>query len=494
MGVGRIGLAGLTAAVLGLGAAAADATPVRHAAAEAALGGRVAPAGRGALGGRAAPGGRVAPTATAAGQIRSKIRDLGAGSVADQVVAGAAGTVAGGSAASLRAVGGAAAGLGTAGTVAGEAAGGTVTGESAAGLVSPLSGEAPETVPAAGAGTAGALATAPGVGSRPKRHHRHRTHHRRHHAKRHPRRASHRPKTGASSGTRHPAKPGHHTTPKTPKTPKKATTKVPKTKTPKTPKKAVTPPVPLVPVVPKAGTDVKTPKKSGVTLTGPALMLAVGIAALKGTGYDVDETIGHDGNLDLTQHGSVDPGDHSANLDATGTRDGVPVHTDVRQIGDKLWTLQNLGAMQSSVGGDPAKWMSVDRGELNRPDDTLVNLSGATDPLDIAGLMAKVTNLEQASPTYVTGLVDLTSSTGVSAPLPEQLAYAGEPAAATPFTAAVDGQGRLIELRIDADTISPDLSRTFTFSQFGAPSPVQAPPSDQVIEAPDSVYQYFNGR
>jgi hypothetical protein len=138
--------------------------------------------------------------------------------------------------------------------------------------------------------------------------------------------------------------------------------------------------------------------------------------------------------------------------------------------------------------------MAVDRSELNRPDDTLVNFFGDTDPLDIAGLMAKVTNLEQASPTYVTGLVDLTASTGVSAPAPEQLAYAGEPAAATPFTAAVDDQGRLIELRIDADTISPDLSHTFTFSQFGTPSPVLAPPAADVIAAPDSVYQYFNGR
>jgi hypothetical protein len=241
---------------------------------------------------------------------------------------------------------------------------------------------------------------------------------------------------------------------------------------------------------PKDNTKLPPP----VVLTGPALMLATGIAALKGTGYDVDVTAGHDSNTVLTEHGSVDPTANAADIDATGTTDGHPVHTDVRQIGNRLWALVNLDSMQSTVGGDPRKWMLIDRGQLNDPDDTLVNLSGNTDPLDIAGLMRKVSGLDQASPTRVSGIVDLTASTGVSAPTPEQLSFAGDVAATTPFTAAVDDHGRLVELRIEADAISPDLSRTYTFSRFGTPAPVTAPPAGQVMDAPDSAYQYFNGR
>jgi hypothetical protein len=61
-----------------------------------------------------------------------------------------------------------------------------------------------------------------------------------------------------------------------------------------------------------------------------------------------------------------------------------------------------------------------------------------------------------------------------------------------PFTAHLDGEGRLADLRIDAGTFDPALTMDLGFTHYGAPTPVTAPPPAQVKPAPAAAYAFFN--
>jgi len=115
------------------------------------------------------------------------------------------------------------------------------------------------------------------------------------------------------------------------------------------------------------------------------------------------------------------------------------------------------------------------------------------DVLDMAGLMTTTSGLARKDATHITGTVDLTRSTGVSAPTPSDLEKAGPGAAKIPFTATVDDQGRLIDLVIQADAVDRDLTNEYAFSNIGKPGPVAAPAAADVATTPASVYQIFNG-
>ena len=193
--------------------------------------------------------------------------------------------------------------------------------------------------------------------------------------------------------------------------------------------------------------------------------------------------------------GSVDPTSRAATLELKGTESGTPVDVDFTQIGDKFWAKIDVGSFQSQVGAGPNQWLEIDRSKLTGATGAPFDTSGSTDALDLAGLLASVSNVtypDPSDPTRITGTVDLTASTGVTAPPPTDLKDAGAPAKKTPFTATVDGQGRLTDLTIDADSYDGNLTNDFMFSDFGAPDAVTAPPAASVIPAPPAAYAFFN--
>jgi hypothetical protein len=63
--------------------------------------------------------------------------------------------------------------------------------------------------------------------------------------------------------------------------------------------------------------------------------------------------------------------------------------------------------------------------------------------------------------------------------------------AAVPFTATLDGQGRLSELKITGANEAFNLD--ITFSNYGSPTPIAAPAVADVLPAPDLLYQALNG-
>jgi hypothetical protein len=95
--------------------------------------------------------------------------------------------------------------------------------------------------------------------------------------------------------------------------------------------------------------------------------------------------------------------------------------------------------------------------------------------------------------THVTGTVDLTKATGINMPAASDLSTAGAAAKTTPFTVVLDDQGRIVDLKIDADSFDKTLTTEIGFSDFGSARPVTAPAASDVVPAPASLYAVLNG-
>jgi hypothetical protein len=225
----------------------------------------------------------------------------------------------------------------------------------------------------------------------------------------------------------------------------------------------------------------------------PAVALTNAVAALRDTGYDVSVSQGSTGaSLATTGVGSADPKASTASLEIKGRSHGGDIDIAAIQVGGDLWTKIDAGPLDARDGIDPTKWLLLDPAKLTAPNSRPFDMSGSDDIFGVSGLLRSVDDLRRVDGTHVAGTVDLTASTGVAAPSPTDLAKAGAEAKKTPFRVALDGQGRLAEVDINADGFDKDLSRTISFSDFGSPASVTAPAAADVAPAPAAVYDLFN--
>jgi len=230
-----------------------------------------------------------------------------------------------------------------------------------------------------------------------------------------------------------------------------------------------------------------TPSSPGTTASAsvaPEVALVNAISALKGQGFNLKVNVSG-----VAGTGSVDPKNNAGTVEVKGNEGGVTADIAFTQIGSDLWAKVDLGSLSGQLGLDPTKWLKLDASKLTGDASKPFDLSGSSDAFDLAGLVKSVSNVKRTDATHITGTVDLTAATGLSAPGSDTLDKAGASAKAVPFTATLDSQGRLTELAV---TGSGELAADFQFTDFGSPDPVQAPPASDVVPAPDAVYQIFN--
>ena len=225
----------------------------------------------------------------------------------------------------------------------------------------------------------------------------------------------------------------------------------------------------------------------------PAVALTNAVAALRDTGYDVSVSRGSAGaSLFTTGVGSADPKANKASLEIKGTSGDGDIDIAAIQVGGSLWTKIDAGPLDARDGIDPTKWLLLDPSKLTAPSSRPFDMSGSDDTFGVSGLLRSVADLRRVDATHLAGTVDLTASTGVSAPSPADLAHAGDDAKKTPLRVSLDAQGRLREVDIDADGFAKGLTRSMSFTDFGSPAPVTAPSAADVAPAPASVYDLFN--
>jgi hypothetical protein len=215
----------------------------------------------------------------------------------------------------------------------------------------------------------------------------------------------------------------------------------------------------------------------------PADALIAAATSLNGKGYDMTLTA-----ASVTGKGSVDPTNHAVTFDAKAIEGGQTFELNLTGIGSDLWAKIDLGALNSQVGLDPSKWLKIDATKVDESSIGL-DLSNLSDVLDIGSLTKAVSNVKRTDATHLSGTIDLTSLTGAEKPDADALKKAGAAAKSVPFTATLDDQGRLSDLKINGDSIDSGLSVDIAISNVDSPTAVTPPPAADVVPAPAAIYQ-----
>ncbi len=215
--------------------------------------------------------------------------------------------------------------------------------------------------------------------------------------------------------------------------------------------------------------------------------LVASIQQLSQTPYKYHLTAGG-----LSGDGSADPTTKSATVSMTGTDRGTSTKIDMIAINTDFWLKLNMGNSNQSLGISSDKWLHIDAARLGAGANLPVDPSGGS--ATASGLLSGVTNVQQVDSQHFTGSIDLTKATGVSGVTQDLLSKAGVKAKSVPFTATLDSQGRLTDLKVDLSSIDPSLALEVSYTDYGTPVTVSRPDQSQVAEAPDSVYQLFRRR
>ncbi|GAA0447101.1 hypothetical protein Ade02nite_85440 [Paractinoplanes deccanensis] len=149
-----------------------------------------------------------------------------------------------------------------------------------------------------------------------------------------------------------------------------------------------------------------------------------------------------------------------------------------RQVGNDLY-VKAEGQLASAVGGAEGKWMHIDVSHV--PDSSPISAKN-TDPAGTAKLITTASGLTKTGEHAFKGTVDVTKSPSMNAAALKAL---GAKAKAVPFTAETDDQGNLTKFSMNLESIAPGAGETTaTYSDWGAPVDVQAPPAAEVVDMP----------
>jgi hypothetical protein len=157
--------------------------------------------------------------------------------------------------------------------------------------------------------------------------------------------------------------------------------------------------------------------------------------------------------------------------------------------GGSIWVKLDIDpATNRQLGVSPDTWMELDLGKL-APSNTLPIPADGSDPMDMAGIFAGVTDVAAVDSRHFVGTIDLGQVAGRNTPDPEEVRQAGAAANAAPFRVTADTKGRITEFLIDASAFDPNLSIDVTYGDYGVAKPVSTPPT--AIPAPDDLYDLF---
>ncbi|WP_446212673.1 hypothetical protein [Micromonospora sp. IBSANI012] len=138
------------------------------------------------------------------------------------------------------------------------------------------------------------------------------------------------------------------------------------------------------------------------------------------------------------------------------------------------------------------KYQHIDRTKVKGVKDLEFDFADV-DPAGSDALVKAVTDVKQTGAGAYAGTLDATKLTDSDMLDADDIKKLGEKAGALPFTAKLDGQGRLTEFTVQmpavGDTKAYDM--TVRYADYGTATPVQKPPAKQVVEASDQVYEMF---
>ena len=197
-----------------------------------------------------------------------------------------------------------------------------------------------------------------------------------------------------------------------------------------------------------------------VTLSGPALATAGGTT---------------------TMTGGLDPVGKAAAVDTKITAAGSTLQLSYILRSDAMY-LKLVG-----VPGLTNKWMKIDPAKL--PATQRAMFSAGADPTGVASTVQGVVDATETTPGTITGTIDLSKAAGSLAFSRDRIAELAPADRVVPYTATLDGQGRLTDLTLTMKVSGQDLKSETVYHDFGAPVAADAPPAADVTEASDLIYQ-----
>jgi len=234
---------------------------------------------------------------------------------------------------------------------------------------------------------------------------------------------------------------------------------------------------------------IEPPRTERTTSDPDALQtLSRALAALSTQSYRVRVVASHGRAV---ASGTVVPSDMSFDVQCATAVEDDAFRESVRKVGGGVWLNVAFPDVNTELGISAEQWIAASPAKLTVGTGAKFDVA-SRDPLDLGALFDGVTVVWRRDPTHLAGTVDYTHSHGVTAPDADELSEAGRAAVSTPFTATLDGDGRLLTVTIDADAYNQDLTRTITLSDYGS-APATAPPAkSSVVAATPTVYQLFN--
>ena len=144
------------------------------------------------------------------------------------------------------------------------------------------------------------------------------------------------------------------------------------------------------------------------------------------------------------------------------------------------------------------RWLHVDPKKMGGMDQGLGRLGSSGDesgdPFDATTMVRSAADVQKVDDTHYKGTLDLTDADGMT--IDSDLVKAlGANARSIPFTATVDEEHRLTGMKVTLPAVTGHKARvtSVTYSGFGQSTEVTKPTADQTVEAPEKLYQIFNG-
>lgn len=204
------------------------------------------------------------------------------------------------------------------------------------------------------------------------------------------------------------------------------------------------------------------------------------LAAAAGKLADTSMKVGLEmaGTMSMSMKGVAEPkaGLADMSMSVAGT------DMQFRQVGEVVYLKIAGGGTKIAEG----KWMRMDVANLKGGS---MSMLGGKDPAGAQALVNATTKVENDGPNGFKGVIDLSKSPTYNE---EQLKALGSKATEVPFKATTDAEGRLVKLELDMNQMASGAgTMTATYSDFGAPVDVKAPPAAEVVEAPAEITNQF---
>ncbi|MFG1928458.1 hypothetical protein [Cryptosporangium sp. NPDC048952] len=168
--------------------------------------------------------------------------------------------------------------------------------------------------------------------------------------------------------------------------------------------------------------------------------------------------------------------------------------TAFRIVDQKSWIKMKIDSEQDlGLPEIPDKWMPVDPAVLKSPDTPTGFKDQDEDPARLGALFTSTVDVTESSEGKFSGTIDYTKQPNVEIVSAAIVKALGEKAKAIPFTATVV-DGKVTEFVLSIPATGATKAQTYkSVYEYGAGTPVAAPPAEETAPMPDDVVQLLNG-